>query len=104
VTVDTSQVSIALPEANDGSWTLDLAISRNSDRLSGNAFLNFSNGAGFQFRVRGKYLEKSQKANLIVYGAGANTGAMLLLSITVPDMTIESMRGKVAGQKIDWHL
>jgi len=74
------------------------------EKEAGNAFLTFPNGDVFQFRVRGKYLEKSQKANLILSGAGANTGAMLLLSVTVPDMTIESMRGRVAGQKIDWHL
>ncbi len=104
VEVDTSPVTIALPGGNDGRWSLDVALSRNLARLSGNAFLTFPNGDVFQFRVRGKYLEKSQKANLVLSGAGANTGASLLLSITVPDMTIESMRGKVAGQKIDWRL
>jgi len=102
--VNTSPVTIALPAANDGSWTLDLALNRNLARLSGNAFLTFPNGDVFQFRARGSYLEQSQKASLVLSGAGANTGATLLLSITVPDMRIESMRGRVAGQKIDWHL
>jgi hypothetical protein len=104
VTTYTSQVNYALPQANDGGWTLDLALSSKSSSLSGNAFLTFANGDIFQFRVRGKLSNKTQQASLVLLGTGTGVGASLLISTTIPDMAIQSIRGKFGGQKIDWHL
>jgi hypothetical protein len=98
-TVDKGYVSWPLGATHDGSWKLDLAMARNGAALSGNAFITFPNGDVWISKIRGKYSERKQQALLLV---GSGAGPSLSVTLSVPDMVVQRIRGTMAGQKIDW--
>src|SRR5262249_16792294 len=104
VTNEKSLVTVPLRAGNDGTWTLDLAVHLDSSKLSGNAYLIFPNGDLFPFKVPGKYLKATQQASLVLTGVGLGKGATFQLLLSVPTMSIQSISGKVAGQKLQWRL
>ena len=93
-------IAFAAPETTDGDWALNLEIVPAGNKLSGTGSITFSNGEAFQFQLIGSYSPKTQKTKVVLKGIGDDKGATLMLSLAGAEMTIESMRGIVSGQRI----
>ena len=93
-------ITLAIPEATDGDWTLSLEIVPVGNRLTGTASILFSNGETNGFQLLGSYSPKTGQAKLLLTGSGADAGANLRLTVIAPEMHIHSMRGAVGGQRI----
>jgi hypothetical protein len=93
-------VTLAVPEATDGSWTLDLNIVPTGNKLSGTGSIHFANGKSFAFELVGSYSPRSQKSKVLLKGTGASKGASLVLSLVGPQTGVERMSGRVGGQSV----
>ncbi len=95
-------ISLAVLPENDGSWFLDLNLVPDGNRLSGTASIAFPNSRRFQFDLVGSYLPGKAQAKVLLRGAGEDRGARLTLTLATADMSIQSMRGTVGGQRIQF--
>jgi hypothetical protein len=93
-------VVIAVPEATDGNWKLELNIVPLGNKLSGAASVTFSSGERFDFQLFGHYAPKTQKTMLLLKGYGDDTGALLALSLAGPGMNIKWIHGIVGGEQV----
>jgi hypothetical protein len=93
-------ISLALLPKNDGSWALDLNMVPNANKLSGTAAITFPNNKQFQFDLAGSYLPETGKTKVLLKGTGEDKGANLMVLLAGADMSIESMRGNVGGQRV----
>ena len=95
-------MTLPLPENMDGSWQLSLNLVPDGNRLSGTAFITYSNGQTNGFRLRGSYYPRKEKYRVLLTGQEADCGASLSLWLVSPGMGIESLSGVVAGQRLRW--
>jgi len=93
-------VTLGVPGASDGSWTLNLEIVPAGNKLSGTGSIIFSNGEIFEFQLIGSYSPAKQTSKVLLLGSGSAKGARLVLTMVEPEGRITSMRGTVAGQKL----
>jgi hypothetical protein len=99
-TTDRSDVSFALPEGNDGHWNLQLTLTPHGTYLSGDAVVTFANGETQEFHVSGKYSSFSDRTRLLLTSTWRDRGSMLWVNLVGPDLDIESLKGRVSGQKV----
>ncbi len=93
-------VNLEVPATTDGSWTLDLNVVPDGNKLSGGGTITCSNRQVFQFQLIGSYSPKTDKTKLLLRGTNDDKGAHLVLSLTGPELNIDAIRGAVAGQRL----
>jgi len=90
-------VSLALPDGSDGHWRLALGVVPNGNQLSGQALITLSSGNVIPLEVSG-VISTVTKSTLKLCDAANN-----LTVVTVgPDMSLLSVHGNVARQKVDF--
>ena len=100
-TTDSTDVSFPLTEGNDGSWNLELDLTPFGNYLRGTATITFANGETQQFRVNGKYYSSIDKTKLLLTSSSwIDRGSILWVALSGPTLDIESLKGKVSGQKV----
>jgi len=96
-----STFSEPLPEDMDGSFNLTIEVDQDGKKLVGNGTLELSNGIRYSLPAKGKVNNKKGKSKLELKGdTTASKGCKLKLIIDESDDSIESIKGKVLGQKI----
>ena len=95
----TQGYSIPLPDGMDGTWTLDINIAADGNKLAGTGAITLSNGRVLSYQIKGSYNTKSQVAKLKLVGQGDATGTSLSLTTQGTGMDLTSLKGKVLGQK-----
>jgi hypothetical protein len=98
--VSYEEVSFSTPSTADGTWQLSMSIMPTGNKLTGSASVVFADGETYHFRLQGSYLPKNGKTKLVLVGDGKDKGARLQLTLTGPEMGIESLAGTVAGQRL----
>jgi hypothetical protein len=93
-------ITVPVPPPIDGSWTLDLNIVPDENKLSGDATLSFPNGGNILFSLVGTYSPVKQQSKIILRSVAPNKGASLVLVASGPELAISSMRGRVCGQTV----
>jgi hypothetical protein len=96
----TQAATLTVPEQSDGSWTLELDLVPEGNKLLGTGSIIFSNGEMLEFKLIGSYSPAKQTSKVLLVGTGLAKGARLMLSMVEPEGRIVSMRGTVAGQKL----
>src|SRR5205823_2813984 len=98
---DTSDVTFPLPDGNDGHWNLELNLAPVGNYERGTATITFANDETQNFRVNGRYSPFSGTTRLLLTGTFFDHGSFLWVTLSPPpDYEIQSMRGRVSGQKI----
>jgi len=99
-TNDQSEVSFPLVDGNDGHWNLELNLTPHGSYLSGDAKITYANGEMQQFRANGRYSFFSDKTRLLLTSTWSDRGSVLWVTLAGPDLEIESLKGRVSGQKV----
>jgi len=85
----------------DGSFYHTCKVDQYGKKLVGNGTLELSNGKKYSFSAKGKVNDKKGESKLKLKGdTSASKGSKLNLIIDENDDGIESIKGKVCGQKI----
>jgi hypothetical protein len=95
-----SSYTITLPPDMDGTFTVELNVDKDGNKLLGTGELVLSNGDIYYFSVTGKYNSKTNESNLKLKGAGSLKGSSLKIKVDESDGHISSATGKILGQKI----
>ncbi len=101
-TVFIRPVSFQVPATADGMWTLRIYVVPAKSKLTGAGTITFSNGDTLKFLLRGTYVSSTDKAKIVLKGDLEDKGATLMLSLRGPEFFLESMKGTVYGQKIQY--
>jgi hypothetical protein len=100
-TNETSDVSFPLTDGNDGSWNLQLNLTASGNFVRGDATITFANAETQGFRVNGKTSSFTGETKLLLTGSSFDRGSYLWVTLSPdPDFQIESLSGRVSGQKV----
>jgi hypothetical protein len=100
-------ISLAIPDDMDGTWTLQLDLTQSGRTVRGTAKLALSNGVSHRFSVTGR-TAAGNPAALSLTGAPSDPGAKALrITATITPQEggsarIDSLSGKGYGQRIGW--
>jgi len=88
-----------IPAGDEGSWGLSITLIPNGTKYTGTASLETApNGITENFTVTGTYSARTDTSKLTLKG---NDGTLsLVISTSGPNMTVQSIKGKVFGQSI----
>jgi hypothetical protein len=99
-------VSLNLPPAMDGTWTLLLQIAPNGRTVSGSATLRLANGAEYLFVVRGRIAGQAVVATLVGHPSDvAAKGIEISTTLTPLEggwARLNAFSGKGYGQLLHW--
>jgi VWFA-related protein len=99
-------VSLSLPAAMDGTWTLLLQVAPNGRTVSGSATLRLANGADYLFVVRGRIAGQTVVATLVGHPSDvAAKGIEISTTLTPLEggwARLNAFSGKGYGQLLHW--
>jgi len=91
---------MALPDTSTGGWNVALDLTPNGTKYTGTATVTTSTGNTADLTATGTYSSKTDSSRITLKGAG---GALVLAVTTSgPTMTIQSMKGKLYGQSVNY--
>jgi hypothetical protein len=89
------------PELGDGSWTLDVNFGEpNGTKLQGTATVTLATGQVYPFNFTGTFVASTGQTKLSLKGVDAGLGSKL--TVTMQGSSISTIKGKVAGQIINY--
>jgi hypothetical protein len=91
---------VALPPLADGSWVLNLKVVPIGQKLTGTATITFPNDEAFNFVASGTALSGNRTYRILLLGTGVAKGATLILTTAGPEMQLQSVSGRVCGQRV----
>jgi hypothetical protein len=92
-------LTVTLPAANDGSWTLTLNLNSTTPP-GGNAAITLPNGRFLQYAVRGRHAASSDLTRYTLTGFGNSRGSQLTLRLFSTNAILTDLTGRVLGQKL----
>jgi hypothetical protein len=97
-----SESSSELPEDMSGSWSLGLDILELSNKYSGSATVQLSNGKELPLQLSGSYAGKTGLSKFALNGQGSNRALKMKLNSSVNNgqMHINGLAGTILGQKV----
>lgn len=100
-TNSTNDVSFPLTDGNDGHWNLQLNLTANGNYVRGDATITFANAETQRFWVNGKTSSSTGETKLLLTSGWFDRGSCLWVLLSPdPDFQIESLSGRVSGQKV----
>ena len=89
------------PELGDGSWTLEINFGEpDGTKLTGTATVTLVTGQVYPFLLKGKYVDSTGQSKLQLKGFDDGTGSKL--TVTMQGNSINTIKGKVSGQIINY--
>lgn len=89
-----------LPNNVDGTWSLALNIQPVDGKLVGSGQIQLPNDNNLPLEVIGKYSDKTDLSKLKT--KGITTGLGSKLKVELVDNNLNSFKGKIMGQKVEW--
>ena len=99
---DTETINDVIPpELGDGSWTLILNFGApNGTKLQGTATVTLATGQVYPFDFTGTFVDATGQSKLSLKGVDAGTGSKL--TVTLQNGFLDTIKGKMAGQTINF--
>ncbi|HVM60657.1 MAG TPA: hypothetical protein VMV72_07290 [Verrucomicrobiae bacterium] len=89
-----------LPSSSTGGWNLGLNLTPTGTKYKGTATIQTSTGVTAQLNATGTYQAKTDTSKLTLKGSG--TSLNLVVSTSGSTVTIQSAKGKLLGQTVNY--